>query len=162
MNLANHSYWNLDGTPGFGGHRLRVAADRWLPVTPDVTPRGTVLPVAGSPMDFRRGRTLAPGRPPLDTCLVLSDRRERLRDVLWLTGSTGIGMTLATTEPSVQVYDARHSPRPGRAPCEGLAIEAQFWPDAPRHRHFPDITLRPGQPWRQVTVWRFQWPGGAG
>jgi aldose 1-epimerase len=112
-------------------------------------------------MDFRRGQVVAPGRPPLDHCLVLSDRRQALRDVLWLTGRSGVAMTLATTEPAVQVYDARNSPRPGRAPCEGLAIEAQFWPDAPRHAHFPDITLRPGQPWTQVTEWRFAASGAA-
>lgn len=162
MNPVNHSYWNLDGAAGFAGHRLRVAADRWLPATPAVTPRGTVVPVGGTPMDFRRGQVLAPGRPPLDTCLVLADRRQALRDVLWLTGVSGVEMTLATTEPAVQVYDARNSPRPGRAPYEGLAIEAQFWPDAPRHAHFPDISLRPGQSWQQVTEWRFTVPGVTG
>ena len=110
-------------------------------------------------MDFRRGARLAPGSPPLDTCLVLANRRLPLRDVLWLTGQSGVTMTLATTEPAVQVYDARNAPRPGRAPYEGLAIEAQFWPDAPNHPHFPDITLRPGQHWQQVTEWRFAPPG---
>lgn len=155
INLANHSYWNLDGTPTWAGHTLRIAADRWLPATPAFTPKGPVLPVAGGPMDFRRGQTITPGRPDLDTCLVLSDTRQPLRDVLWLTGQSGVSMTLATTEPGVQVYDGRKAIRPGHGPYEGLAIEAQFWPDAPNHPHFPSILLRPGLPWEQVTEWRF-------
>lgn len=155
VNLANHSYWNLDGTPTWAGHSLRVAAERWLPATPAFTPKGPVLPVAGGPMDFRRGQRIAPGRPDLDTCLVLSDGRQPLRDVLWLSGQSGVSMTLATTEPGVQVYDGRNAIRPGRGPYEGLAIEAQFWPDAPNHPHFPSIVLRPGEAWTQVTEWRF-------
>lgn len=155
INLANHSYWNLDGTPRLDGHVLRIAAQRWLPATPAVTPKGPVVPVGGTVMDFRRGRPVTLGSPPLDTCFVLSDRREPLREVLWLRGRSGVAMTLATTEPAVQVYDARAAVRPGRGPGEGLAIEAQFWPDAPNHPHFPDITLRPGEPWEQVTEWRF-------
>jgi aldose 1-epimerase len=159
VNLANHSYWNLDGTSDFAGHSLRVAADRFLPATAAFTPLGPVVPVGGTPMDFRRGARLAPGAPPLDTCFVLADTRGPLRDVLWLTGRSGVTMTLATTEPAVQVYDARNALRPGRGPYEGLAIEAQFWPDAPNHPQFPDITLRPGMAWRQVTEWRFAAPG---
>lgn len=158
MNLVNHSYWNLDGTPVHAGHVLRIAADRYLPANPAFAPRGPVLPVAGTPMDFGRGVAVAPGRPPLDTCFVLSDSRRPLRDVLWLTGRSGVAMTVATTEPGVQVYDGRNAIRPGRGAYEGLAIEPQFWPDAPNHPQYPDITLRPGQPWQQVTEWRFAAP----
>jgi aldose 1-epimerase len=50
----------------------------------------------------------------------------------------------------------RNAIRPGRAPREGLAIEAQHWPDAPNHADFPGIELHPGDPWEQVTEWRFR------
>lgn len=155
FNAANHSYWNLDGGADWSGHRLRIDADRYLPATADFTPTGEIAPLAGSPVDLRGETAIAPGLPALDTNFCLADRRGELRDVLWLKGLSGVSMTLATTEPGVQVYDGRNAIRPGRAAYEGLAIEAQFWPDAPAHRHFPSIVLRPGESYRQITRWTF-------
>jgi len=156
LNPANHSYWNLDGTGSWGGHRLRVAADRYLPTTPDLTPTGHILPTAMSSHDFHADRTITPQDPPLDTCFCLADADRPLTDVLWLTGQTGISMTVATTAPGLQLYDGRNAIRPGGQPYEGIAIEAQGWPDAPNHAGFPSIELHPGQSYRQVTEWRFQ------
>lgn len=155
MNVANHSYWNLDGSDSWEGHRLRIAADRYLPTTPDFTPTGEIRPVAGTDHDFRTARAIAPGHPPLDNNFCLGDARGPLRDVLWLTGRRGLTMTVATTEPGIQVYDGRSAIRPGRAAHEGLAVEAQGWPDAPNHPAFPSVALAPGETYRQVTEWRF-------
>lgn len=156
VNFANHSYWNLDGTENYAGHRLRIAADRYLPTTPDFTPTGEIRAVAGTDMDFNDPRRITPGSPEFDTCYCLSDSRQPLREVLILTGQTGVTMQLATTEPAVQVYDARDARRPGHGAHEGLAIEAQNWPDAPNHAGFPSIELDRGQVYRQTTAWRFQ------
>ena len=43
MNLANHSYWNLDGTDRWDGHHLRVAADAFLPATDKFFPTGEIV-----------------------------------------------------------------------------------------------------------------------
>jgi aldose 1-epimerase len=155
INVANHSYWNLDGSEVWDGHTLQVHADRYLPTTPDFTPTGEIRAVAGTPMDFRTPRAITPGNPPFDTNYCLADARGPLRDALTLTGRSGVSMTVATTEPGIQIYDGRNAIRPGRTPHEGLAIEAQFWPDAPNQAGFPPIDLHPGQPWEQVTEWRF-------
>jgi aldose 1-epimerase len=53
------------------------------------------------------------------------------------------------------LYDGRAAMRPGRGVHEGLAIEAQNWPDAPNHAGFPSIELKPGETYQQVTEWRF-------
>ena len=155
MSLANHSYWTLDGGPGWAGHHLRVAADRVLPTDENAAPTGEIADVAGTPFDFRDGREIAPGAPPLDHNLCLSDHSVPLRDVLWLTGRTGLRMTLATTAPGVQIYDQRAPNRPGRGAYEGLAIEPQHWPDAPNNPRFPSIELAPEETWTQTTEWRF-------
>jgi aldose 1-epimerase len=152
MNIAQHSYWNLNGTPTWAGHSLQVAADTFLPVTPDMLPTGQIQTVAGTPFDFRQPRRIAPGDPVMDTCFCLGTAP--LRDVLWLTGDR-LAMTLATTEPGLQVYDGLQGIRPGHAPHEGLAIEAQGWPDAPNHAGFPSIALVPRQTYSQTTTWRF-------
>lgn len=155
VNFCNHSYWNLDGTDTWAGHRLKIRADEVLEVDGDLVPTGARLSLKGHPLDMRAGRTIAPGNPPMDTNWCLGQRREMLRDVLWLTGTRGVSMTVATTEPGLQVYDGRDAIRPGRGAYEGLAIEPQGWPDAPSHDGFPSIILRPGETYAQVTEWRF-------
>lgn len=155
MNFANHSYWNLDGSDSWDGHTLRLAADHYLPTTPAFTPTGDIVAVDGTVYDLRAGAAIHPGSPDLDTNFCLSNENEPIRDVLWLTGKSGVSMTLATTAPGVQVFDAWNAQRPGRPAYEGLAIEAQHWPDAPNNRAFPSIVLRPGETYRQETSWTF-------
>lgn len=157
-NAANHSYWNLDGSIGWAGHRLRIAADHYLPTDADFIPTGEIAPVAGTPFDFRKARPVAPSAPDLDNCFCLGRGVEPLREVLWLTGSSGLTLTVATTEAGVQVYDGRHAVRPGHAPYEGLALEAQGWPDAPNKAGFPSIDLAPGETRSQITEWRLSRP----
>lgn len=155
INFANHSYWNLDGTETWAGHHLRIAADRVLAVTEALIPTGEVPAVAGTPLDLRAGRVIAPGDPVMDTAFCLSDAPQPLSEVLWLTGASGLRLTLATTEASVQVYDGRAAVRPGREVYEGLAIEAQGWPDALSQPGFPQVTLQPGALYRQHTRFSF-------
>lgn len=154
-NVVNHSYWNLDGTPSWAGHSLQIAADAILPVDADTIPTGEILPVTGTDYDFRQPRTITPGQPALDHNFCLSDAHQPLRDVLTLTGASGTKMTIATTEPGIQIYDGGHTRRPGRELHEGFAIEPQHWPDTPANPHFPPILLNPGETRSSTTEWRF-------
>lgn len=158
MNIANHSYWNLDGTGHWQGHSMQIAAVHTLPVDSALIPTGAIAPVTDTPFDFRTKRTLTPGQPPLDTNFCLSPAKMALRDVAILTGASGLSMTLATTEPGLQIYDAERTSRPGKTPYEGIAIEAQGWPDAPNHANFPSVQITPDAPYAQTTEWRFTKP----
>lgn len=155
MNFANHSYWNLDGTDTWAGHQLRIAAEHYLPCTPDDYPTGEIRAIASTAMDFRDETAIAPGAPAMDNNFCLSTTKAPQRDVFWLTGTSGVSLTMATTETGVQIYDGRLAQRPGKALYEGLAVEAQSWPDAPNHRSFPSILLEPNETYRQATSWRF-------
>lgn len=153
MNLANHSYWTLGDGPTTAGHVLQVAADRYLPADPETClPSGEIASVEGTRFDYRAGRALEGGAEGLlDVNFCLSDRRQPLREVARLTGPSGLEMRMSSTEPGLQVFDG-HILQP---PYAGLALEAQFWPDAPTQSAFPDITLHPGETWRQETCWSF-------
>ena len=148
LNATNHSYWNLDGSADFSGHRLQISADAYLPTTADFIPTGEIRPVAGM-FDFRKPQAIAPRQPDLDNCFCLGTMPGPLRDVLVLQGRSGLQLTLATTEPGVQVYDCRHDGH------NAIAIEAQRWPDAPNHPGFPPISLAAGETLQQTTEWRF-------
>lgn len=155
-NATSHGYWTLDGGAEWIGHSLQIAADHFLPTDADARPTGEIAPVAGGPMDFRQMRSPGPGNPAIDHCFCLSDGPRPLRDVVILQGASGLRMTVATTEPGVQIYDGRDARRPGRGIYEAIAIETQGWSDAPSYPDFPPITLCPGTPARQVTEWRFE------
>lgn len=160
MNLANHSYWNLDGSASVAGHHLQVMADSYLPA-PGGLPTGEVRAVEGG-FDLRAGRVLdlTEGHDH-NFCLATAPRD--LTEVAVLTGTSGVTLRLATTEPGLQVYDGRYlasAPFQGHngdvyQAHSGLALEPQRWPDAPNHPGFPPITLDPGETYRQVTRWSF-------
>lgn len=155
FNAANHSYWTLNGAPTWSGHHLKIAADRYLPTDDAALVTGTIAPVDKA-MDFRKDRVITEGHPPLDHNFCLSDERVALRDVAWLSSPDGdLAMTLATTEAGLQIYDGRNARRPWASAYEGLAFEAQGWPDAPNNKEFPSIELLPDAPVKQITEWRF-------
>ena len=155
FNAANHGYWNMDGSENWAGHSLQIAAATYLPTTDTFAPTGQIADVTGTQFDFRRGRKITQADTVLDHNFCLSGGRQPLRDVLWLTGTSGLTMTMATTEAGMQIYDGRNAKRPGHDVYEGLAIEAQNWPDAPNHPGFPSIELKPGETYSQITEWRF-------
>ncbi len=155
FNVANHSYWNMDGSDTWAGHQMQIAADRYLPVTADFCPTGEIAPVAGTIFDLRQMRPITPGTDTYDHNFCLADGPGPLRPVLTLRGASGVTMTISTTEAGVQVYDGRNGQRPGRELYEGLAIEPQNWPDAPNHPGFPSIELAPGQIYHHTTRWHF-------
>lgn len=159
-NLAQHNYYNLSGAARIDDHELWLAAERLTPLGADMTPTGAVEPVAGA-LDFRALRTVGGGAIDINYVLAAAPRpapafAARLR-------AGGVEMALETTAPGLQLYTAdglapaprdRAGRRIGRR--AGLCLEPQLWPDAPNHAHFPNVVLRPGERWRQLTRLRFR------
>jgi aldose 1-epimerase len=63
INLSQHSYFNLagDGRRDVLGHVLQLNASRFLPVDSTLIPTGELLPVAGTPFDFRKPTVIGAG-----------------------------------------------------------------------------------------------------
>ncbi|MEM1077697.1 MAG: aldose epimerase family protein [Pseudomonadota bacterium] len=167
MNIANHSYWNLDGTDRIDGHRLQVHAARYTKSDEDLIVTGALGEVPGTPLDFTEPRPFAPGpERRYDLNYVLSPARRDLSPACRLVGASGIAMEMFTTEPGLQVFDlgtfdtAPYAVHSGRiAPrFSAIALEAQVWPDAANHAGFPSIEVTPDAPYRQHTRWRFTAP----
>lgn len=153
-NVANHSYWNMDGTTNYDGHSLQIVADHFLPTTDEFVPTGEIRAVAGTDMDFNILRPIAPHSPDFDNNFCLGTEAGPLRTALVLQGQSGVTMTVSTTEAGIQVYDHRQLPLHGGGPYRALAIEAQNWPDSPNHPGFPSVVLEAGS-LTQTTQWHF-------
>jgi aldose 1-epimerase len=149
-----HPYFNLSGDPGvpIAGHRLTLAADHYLPVSESRVPTGEIAPVAGTPFDFRKPRSLRvppPAAHPqialtggFDHCWVV-DRKARIAGELH-SPESGVRMQVRTDLPGLQVYGGYHLPGvyPG---WHAVCLEPENFPDAPNHANFPSSILRPGE-----------------
>lgn len=168
VNLATHSYFNLDGSADILDHVLEIPAAHYLPVDAHLIPTGEIAAVGGTPFDFRHPRSLrAPAGQPAtayDHNFVLGRARStETRLAARLTGSLSrTQLEIHSTEPGLQLYDGAGLALPvpgydGRryGTHAGLCLEPQNFPDAPNHAHFPDAILRPGEGYRQVTIYRF-------
>lgn len=168
VNLAAHSYFNLDGTPDILGHDLTIEAEAYLPVTGEAIPTGEIRPVAGTPFDFRTPRAIGAAGGGAATaydhnfCLSPAATADP-RSVARLAGPlSGLVMDVLSTEPGLQFYDGYKLavPCPGLGGRRygaraGLCLEPQRWPDSPNHEAFAGAVLRPGERYRQVTEYRF-------
>ncbi|MET9353497.1 aldose epimerase family protein [Streptomyces sp. NPDC006617] len=153
LNPTNHSYFNLSGSGHAGGHELRLAASRITPVDAELIPTGGLDDVTDTRFDFRRARKVGSG---YDHNFVLDKGvTEAAEEVAELYDpASGRVLTVATTEPGVQLYTADHLGEPF-APGDGIALETQHFPDSPNRPGFPSTVLRPGEVFRSETVYGF-------
>lgn len=161
VNLATHSYFNLNGGPDILDHRLHIAADHYTPVDADLIPIGEIAAVAGTPFDFRALRAVGQGGYDHNFCIAREPAADPRLAARLEGPSSGLALEVWTTEPGLQFYDGAYLDLPstpngasaGRAHA-GLCLEPQRYPDAPHHPHFPSSVLRPGEIYRQVTEYR--------
>ncbi|WP_217165253.1 aldose epimerase family protein [Streptomyces sp. AC512_CC834] len=153
LNPTNHSYFNLSGSGHAGGHELRLAASRITPVDADLIPTGGPEDVTGTRFDFRQARKTGSG---YDHNFVLDKgvtaTAEEVAELY--DPASGRVLTVATTEPGLQLYTADHLGEP-LAPGDGIALETQHFPDSPNRPEFPSTVLRPGEVFRSETVYGF-------
>lgn len=175
LNMTNHCYYNLDGhdSGDVMGHRLRICAEKYLRVGEDCAPDGEVLPVAGSPMDFRTAHTVGERIEDEERQLMICQGYdhnwnidcygEGIRLCAELTGKSGRrSLKVYSDLPGLQMYsgnylDGSETGKNGARYCfrGALCLEPQFYPNASHYKHFPSPFLKAGELFDHTIVLEF-------
>jgi aldose 1-epimerase len=165
VNLAHHSYFNLDGSADIKDHLLALDCSFRTPTDKDLIPTGEIVSVAKTPFDFRKakpmGRFSNGARLRFDGNFIRSGtgfgRCARVESPL-----NGLTMECWTDEPAVQFYDgAKLAVQPAGlggaryGAHAGFCLEPQVYPDSPNRPHFTSAELWPGDVYSQLTEYRF-------
>ncbi|MEO9338224.1 aldose epimerase family protein [Mesorhizobium sp. SB112] len=167
VNLATHSYFNLDGSDTILDHMLTIPAHAYTPVNADIIPTGELAPVEGTAFDFRTARPVEKARSETarvdyDHNFALAMRPFAQPHLAARLEASRLAMEIWSTEPGLQFYDGNFLPvseplRGGRKGQRfgGLCLEPQRFPDAIHHPEFPGSVLRPDETYAQTTEYRF-------
>lgn len=174
VNLTNHVYWNLTGSPVHPilDHQLQLESDLMLPVNAGLIPTGERAHVKDTPFDFTKLRSVGE---------MIEEDHEQLRlgngyDHCWIIRE-GEGVRLAaqlyepqsgrvvelfTDQPGVQFYSGNFLKGVSRGKDgvvyqfrTGLCLEPEAFPDSPNQPTFPSTVLQPGEEYQRTILWRF-------
>ncbi|WP_346663930.1 aldose epimerase family protein [uncultured Merdimonas sp.] len=172
LNFTNHSYFNLNGHSAGDVLEQTVVleADGYTRADGELIPTGEILPVEGTPMDFRQekaiGRDIGESYEALvlaggyDHNYVLNGAGMR-RAAKMCSAESGICMEVYTDLPGIQFYTGNfvdHEEGKDKAVYEkhqGACFETQYYPDALHHENFPSPVVKAGETYETVTVYRF-------
>ena len=176
LNLSHHSFFNLEGD-GEGtilDHVLQINGDAITPYGEGAIPTGEIMPVEGTPFDFREphaiGERVNADHPQLAAGLgydhnwILNREEDgmevKVADVY--SPKSGRGMEVWTDQIALQFYggnffDGSFNTKYGKPVLfrGAIALETQRYPDSPNHPEFPSCTLRPGEVYTHTCIYKF-------
>jgi aldose 1-epimerase len=172
-NLTNHSYFNFLGQGDVLDYLVQIDAGKFTPTDAGNIPTGELHSVAGTPFDFRRPTAIGARIDSDDQQIRIGNGYDKNYVFDKLPGQLGLVarvsektsgrvMEVWTTEPGMQFYTANFlgNGMVGKGgqkyqPRHAFCMEPQHFPDSPNHSHFPSVTLKPGETYRNTIIYKF-------
>jgi len=176
INMTNHSYFNLAGDPA--NHAVTedvmyVNATCYTPVDDTYMTTGEIVPVEGTPFDFRAPHAVG-DQIDADNEQIRNGNGYDHNWVLDTAGditkvavelccpTTGIDLKVYTDEPGIQIYsgnflDGTVTGKKGVVYNQrhGICLETQKYPDTPNKPEWPSAVLRPGETYHSHCIFAF-------
>lgn len=159
INLTQHSYFNLDGHDStVVNQELFVNSSKTLETNIDNIPTGNFFELARSPFDFNLPKECP---TKIDNTFVLNSVNE-LAACLY-SKKNKLKMSVFTNQPAIHIYvggncfnQIKGKLNANYHPLSGICFEAQNFPDAPNHEHFPSAILKKGEKYNHNTTFKFE------
>lgn len=175
LNMTNHTYFNLDGHDAgkMEDHVLTLHATHFTEILPGAIPTGRLMPVEGTPMDFRSPKRIGDeidgeweqlrlvGGYDHNWCL--DDFTGNVRLVASVSNaSQSRTMEVYTDLPGVQFYAGNViKPHLGKNGAQyerrgAFCLETQYYPDTANEPAFPSAIFGPDRVYHTTTIFRFE------
>lgn len=174
LNPTNHTYFNLLGhsAGSIENHIMWIKGSHYTPVVAGAIPTGEILPVQGTPLDFRAEKVIGLEIDAEEEQLklvggydhnwVIDDWNGEVQHVATVKApGEGRVMEVYTDLPGIQFYAGNFiEEQTGKGAATynkryGLCLETQFFPDAINHENFPSCVFGGEKEYDSVTVYRF-------
>lgn len=166
INLTHHSYFNLSAKGGHvGDHVHQMPASFVLAQDENSVVTGQLTDVTGTLHDFRKGKRIAAKwdeENGYDQSYVLDKTYGELTLASKTTGPDGLTLLVYSTEPVAHFYTSKYlnvkNGKNGRdyEPFSAFCVETQHHPNAINIPEFPSTILRPGEVYRQTTIYKVE------
>ena len=149
INLSQILFVNLNGdiNKEINDHILNLNSKLYLPTDENKIPLGDIKSIDNTIYDFKNGKKL--GEQNLDDYFIVDKKfcdsnkygfGGLLEDI-----KSGRKMEVYTTEPGVHIISDKL----------GISIESMHFPNSPNIGFFPSTVLKPGELYKQETIYRF-------
>lgn len=175
VNLANHTFFNISGTPTSQvlSQMLKVDAKYIATYDKNKNLDGNFMKVKNTPFDFTSSKAIGTDIDLFDEQMGITkgyDHSFVLRHpgnlnkpaAVLYDEQSGRSMSVFTTEPAIHVYTANglDGSLVGKNGVEyqkqsAVCLETMHLADSPNHPVFPSTVLRPGETYKSKTIFMF-------